>query len=91
LAQFLLSIFELSARSASTKMTDYTGLEPGDFHVAVRRRDFADAPWRWEIWAAGKTRAVTQSGRHFRTMSEALKQGKAELKALLRKTFPDAA
>src|SRR3954468_20842078 len=33
-------------------------MEPGDFHVAVKRREFTDTPWRWEILAAGKTRAV---------------------------------
>jgi hypothetical protein len=72
-------------------MSDKTGLEPSDFHVAVRRREFTEAPWRWEIWAAGKTKAVAQSARHFHTMSEAMKQGKAELMALLQKKFPDAA
>jgi hypothetical protein len=66
-------------------------LEPGDFHVAVKRREFTDTPWRWEIWAAGKTRAVAQSERHFATMSQAIKQGKAALKQLLRKRFSNAA
>jgi hypothetical protein len=66
-------------------------LEPSDFHVAVRRRDHTETPWRWEIWAAGKTKAVEHSERHFATMSEALKQGKAALKELLEKRFPSAA
>ena len=52
-----------------------TELEPGDFHVAVKRREYMDAPLRWEIWAAGAT------------MSEAMKQGKAALKALLQKIW----
>jgi hypothetical protein len=66
-------------------------MEPSDFHVAVRRRDHTETPWRWEIWAAGKTKAVEHSEGHFATMSEALKQGKAALRELLEKRFPSAA
>jgi len=66
-------------------------LEPGDFHLAVKRREYTDTPWRWEIWAAGKTKAVAQSDRHFGTMSEAMKHGKAALKILLQRKFPNAA
>jgi hypothetical protein len=66
-------------------------LKPGDFHLAVRRRERSETPWRWEIWAAGRTKAVEQSNRHFVTMSEAAKEGKAALKALIRKRFPTAA
>jgi hypothetical protein len=58
-------------------------LQPGDFHVAVKRRDHTETPWRWEIWAAAKTRAIEQSESHFATMTEALKEGKAALKRLL--------
>jgi hypothetical protein len=72
-------------------MSEELELEPGDFHLAVKRRDSTETPWRWEIWAAGKTKAVAQSERHFVTMSEALKQGKAALKALLQRRFPTAA
>ena len=66
-------------------------LEPSDFHVAVKRREHTDTPWRWEIWAAGKTKAIAQSERHFATMSEAMKLGKAALKALLQQKFSNAA
>jgi hypothetical protein len=82
---------ELRARGAVELMTIEMELEPGDFHIAVKRGDRTDAPWRWEIWAAGKTRPVAQSERRFETMSEATKQGKAALKALLQKRFPNAA
>ena len=41
----------------------------------MKRREYMDAPLRWEIWAAGAT------------MSEAMKQGKAALKALLQKIW----
>jgi hypothetical protein len=66
-------------------------LEPADYHVAVRRREHSDTPWRWEIWAAGKTKAVQQSKQHFATMSDATKAGKAALRDLLRERFPTAA
>jgi hypothetical protein len=78
-------------RAAHSTMSDETELEPSDFHVAVKRREYTAAPWRWEIWAAGKTKAVAHSERHFTSMSEALKQGKAALRALLQKRFPNAA
>src|SRR4051794_19960335 len=54
-------------------MSNDTDLEPGDFHVAVKRREHSEAPWRWEIWAAGRTKATEQSEGHFATMSEAMK------------------
>jgi hypothetical protein len=65
--------------------------EPSDFHIAVRRRQHAETPWRWEIWAAAQTKAVAQSKQHFATMSEAMREGKAALKELLRNQFPDVA
>jgi hypothetical protein len=72
-------------------MADNTELEPADFHVAIKRREYSNMPWRWEIWAAGKTRAVAQSEAQFSTVSEAMKQGKAALKVLLQTEFPNAA
>jgi hypothetical protein len=48
-------------------------------------------PWRWEILAAGKPRAVAQSDAYSATMTEAMKQGKAALRVLLKKRFPNAA
>ena len=70
---------------------DEIELEPRDYHLAVRRREHSDTPWRWEIWAAGKTKAVEQSRQHFATMSDATKAGKAALRELLRERFPTAA
>jgi hypothetical protein len=72
-------------------MSEETDLEPGDFHLAVRRREHTETPWRWEIWAAGRTKAVEQSEQNYSTMSAAIKAGKAALKSLLRKRFPSAA
>jgi hypothetical protein len=71
-------------------MPNELNVEPGDYHVAVRRRDHSETPWRWEIWVAGRSKSVQQSRAHFDTMSEAAKQGKAALKAFLRKQFPNA-
>jgi hypothetical protein len=68
-------------------MSKNTELDPSDFHVAVRRREHTERPWRWEIWEAGKTKAVMSSDQHFATMSEAIKQGKAALGAFLLKRF----
>jgi hypothetical protein len=59
--------------------------------VAVRRREHTQTPWRWEIWAAAQTKAVEQSKTHYASMSEALREGKAALRALLQRRFPDAA
>jgi hypothetical protein len=83
--------YELRARSAVELMTIEMELEPRDFHLAVKRREHMDTPWRWEIWTAGKARPVALSERHFATMSEATKQGKAALKSLLQNRFPNAA
>jgi hypothetical protein len=56
-----------------------------EFHLAVKRRDTGSAPWRWEIWAAGRSRYVARSTRSFASASEATRDGKAALKALLAK------
>ena len=72
-------------------MSTVTELDPSDFHVAVKRREPPDKPWRWEIWAAGKTKAVRHSKEYYSTMSEATRQERAALKALLHEQFPDAA
>jgi hypothetical protein len=68
-------------------MSKHTDLEPGDFHVTVRRRDHTAKPWYWEVWAAARTKSVMRSDRAFNTMSEASKDGKAALKAYLSKRF----
>jgi hypothetical protein len=72
-------------------MSDENDLEPADFHLAVKRREHSETPWRWEIWAAARTKAVLQSDGHYATMSEALRRGREALKSLLRERFPTAA
>ena len=66
-------------------------LEPGDYHVAIRRREYTATPWRWEIWAAGRTGPVQQARHEYESMAEAAREGKAALKTLLRTKFPSAA
>jgi hypothetical protein len=66
-------------------------LKPSDFHVAVRRRVHTLTPWRWEIYAAGRSKPVQNSREYFPTVSEVMKEGKEALQMLLRKRFPDAA
>jgi hypothetical protein len=90
-ASLQLHPYELRARRAVELMTTEMELEPRDFHLAVKRREHTDTPWRWEMWAAGKARPVALSEGHFETMSEATKQGKAALKSLLQNRFPNAA
>ena len=68
-------------------MSKDKNLDPSDFHVAVRRREHMETPWYWEIWAAARTKSVVRSDCHFKTMSEASKDGKAALRAYLRKRF----
>jgi hypothetical protein len=72
-------------------MSNDEDLGPRDYHVAVRRREHADTPWRWEIWAAGRVKSVEQSPEHYASMSQAIKAGKGALKELLRRRFPNAA
>jgi len=70
---------------------DRTELGPSDFHLAVRRREHSETPWRWEIWAAAHTKALQHSEAHYATMSQAMREGKAALRELLKKKFPEAA
>ena len=56
-------------------------LDPFDYTLAVKNRGRAPKPWRWEIYAAGKAKAVQQSD-FFETMSEATRSGKAALAEL---------
>jgi hypothetical protein len=72
-------------------MSKDTELGPDDYHVAVRRREHSATPWRWEIWAAGKTKACDQSALHYPTMAEATREGKAALRSLIARLAKRAA
>ena len=57
------------------KYTEY------DYSLAIKNRGHPPKPWRWEIYAAGKSKPVRQS-EFFETMSEATRTGKAALAEL---------
>jgi hypothetical protein len=52
--------------------------EPTDYTLAIKNKGRPPKAWRWEIYAAGKSKAVQQS-EFFETMSEATRAGKAVL------------
>ena len=52
-----------------------------DYTLAIKIRGRPPKPWRWEIYAAGKSKPVRQS-EFFETMSEATRTGKAVLAGL---------
>jgi hypothetical protein len=51
---------------------------PIDYTLAIKNKGRPPKSWRWEIYAAGKSKAVRQS-EFFETMSEATRAGKAAL------------
>ena len=61
----------------STKMAT-TSPDPIDYTLAIKNKGRPPKPWRWEIYEAGKSKAVQQS-EFFETMSEATRAGKAVL------------
>ena len=56
-----------------------------DFSVVVKKRSKPPNPWRWEIYRAGHSRAVSQSPEFFSTVSAAKKAGDRALAELLKK------
>jgi hypothetical protein len=52
--------------------------EPNDFTLAIRNAGRPPKSWRWEIYTAGKSKAVQQS-EFFATMAEATRAGKLAL------------
>ena len=56
-------------------------LAPFDYTLAIKNKGRPPKPWRWEIYAAGKSKPVRQSD-FFETMSEATRAGKAALVVL---------
>ena len=56
-------------------------LSPFDYTLAIKNKGRPPKPWRWEIYAAGKSKPVQQSD-FFETMSEATRAGKAALAEL---------
>jgi hypothetical protein len=52
-----------------------------DYSLAVKNKGHPPKPWRWEIYAAGKSKPVQQS-EFFETMSAATRAGKTALAEL---------
>jgi hypothetical protein len=62
-------------------MEDVRSLNAIDYALAIKNKGRPPKPWRWEIYAPGKSKPVQQSD-FFETMSEATRAGKAALAAL---------
>jgi hypothetical protein len=60
------------------KVPSFTSL---DYTLAIKNKGRPPKSWRWEIYAAGKSKPVQQS-EFFETMSEATRAGKAALAKL---------
>jgi hypothetical protein len=54
---------------------------PFDYTLAIKNKGRPPRPWRWEIYATGKSKPVQQS-HFFETMSEATRAGKSALAEL---------
>jgi len=59
-------------------MEKVLSFNPIDYTLAIKNKGRPPNPWRWEIYAAGKSKPVRQS-EFFETMSEATRAGKAAL------------
>jgi hypothetical protein len=59
-------------------MEKIQSFNPVDYSLAVKNKGRPPKSWRWEIYAAGKSKPVQQS-EFFATMSEAIRMGKAAL------------
>jgi hypothetical protein len=64
--------------SRSTAMKTTMSFDPIEYTLAIKNKGRPPKSWRWEIYAAGKSKAVRQS-EFFETMSEATRAGKAAL------------
>ncbi len=51
---------------------------PKDYTLAIKNKGRPPKSWRWEIYAAGKSKPVRQS-EFFATMAEATRAGKTAL------------
>ncbi len=65
----------------STRMEKAPSFNPFDYTLAIKNKGRPPRPWRWEIYAAGKSKPVLQS-HFFETMSEATRAGKSALAEL---------
>jgi hypothetical protein len=59
-------------------MKTMSTFDPIEYTLAIKNKGRPPKSWRWEIYAAGKSKPVRQSD-FFETMSEATRAGKAVL------------
>jgi hypothetical protein len=69
-------------------MENELSFNPSDYSLAIKNRGRSPKPWKWEINAAGKSKAVVQSA-FFETMSEATRAGKMALAQFRAKKQPN--
>jgi hypothetical protein len=62
-------------------MEKAASINPADYTLAIKNKGRPPKSWRWEIYAAGKSKPVRQS-EFFETMSQATRSGKAALAEL---------
>ena len=62
-----------------------SGLERSDFSVVVKTRSRMPAPWRWEIYRAGRQSPIAHSEQFFGSRGAANLEGKAALDEMLKK------
>jgi hypothetical protein len=62
----------------SARMEKPLSFNPFDYTLAIKNKGRPPKSWRWEIYAAGKSKPVRQSD-FFETMSQATRAGKAAL------------
>jgi len=74
----LLPVATAPVPTAVPGSADATAPDPIDYTLAIKNKGRPPKSWRWEIYAAGKSKAVQQS-EFFETMSEATRAGKAVL------------
>jgi hypothetical protein len=63
----------------------YKETNQADFSVVIKAKGKPPAPWRWEIYRAGQSRAILQSSEFFPTMKAAKEAGKQALAELFEK------
>jgi hypothetical protein len=62
-------------------MEKLSSFSPIDYSLAIKNKGHPPKSWRWEIYAAGKSKPVRQS-EFFEKMSEATRAGKTALAEL---------
>jgi hypothetical protein len=65
----------------SPRMEKTPTFNSSDFTLAIKNKGRPPRSWRWEIYAAGKSKPVRES-EFFETMSEATRAGKSALAKL---------